>query len=176
MAENEKLVMRADRKMFMGVMSGSSETIHRMKGFTSLSESKNPTEYSRKYVDDLFETSDVTGVSASYDFTFDLISPNAVLTDLADIIDGEKLGDDAVRTFYCVDFHKPVSGGGYECVKRDFSVVGGTVGDGTDALTYSGTLKVKSTATKGVATISEPTSGGTSENVQQITFAEGSES
>lgn len=173
----EKLIMRADRKMFMGVKSGSgsTETIHRMRGFSSLSESKNPIEYSTKYVDTRFETTYVTGASASYDFTFDLISPNAVLTDLAEIIDDEKIGDDAVRTFYCVDFHKPVSGGGYECVKRDFTVVGGTVGDGTDALSYSGTLKVKSTATKGVATISAPASGGDSENVEEITFSEGSE-
>ena len=172
----EKLIMRADRKMFMGVKSGSgsTETIYRMRGFTSLSESKNPTEYTRKYVDELFETTDVTGINSSYDFTFDLLSPNAILTDLADIIDSEKIGNDAVRTFYCVDFHKPVSDGGYECVKRDFSIIGETVGDGTDALTYSGTLKVASTKTIGVASISLPASGGTSENVEQITFTEGS--
>lgn len=174
MADAEKLIMRSDRKMFMGVKgTGSTETIYRMKGFTTLSESKNPTEYTRKYVDELFETTDVTGINSSYDFTFDLISPNAVLTDIASIIDDEKIGDDAVRTFYCVDFHKPVSGGsGYECVKREFSIIGGTVGDGTDALTYSGTLKVTSAMTKGTATISMPESGGTSENVQQITFSE----
>lgn len=173
--ENEKVIMRADRKMFMGVKgTDSTETICRMRGFTTLSESKNPIEYTRKYVDELFETTDVTGVSSSYDFTFDLLSPNAILTDLADIIDSEKIGNDAVRTFYCVDFHKPVSDGGYECVKRDFSIIGETVGDGTDALTYSGTLKVASTKTIGVASISLPASGGTSENVEQITFTEGS--
>lgn len=173
MADAEKLIMRADRKMFMGVKgTGPTETIHRMRGFTTLSESKNPTEYTRKYVDELFETTDVTGINASYDFTFDLISPNEVLTDIADIIDGEKIGDDAVRTFYCVDFHKPVPGGGFECVKREFSIVGGTIGDGTDALTYSGTLKVTSAMTKGTATISIPETGGTSESVQQITFTE----
>lgn len=174
MAENEKLIMRADRKMFMGVKStsgsSSTETIYRMKGFSSLSENKNPSEYTRKYVDELHDTTDVTGMSSSYDFTFDLISPNEVLTDLAEIIDSEKIGDDTVRTFYCVDFHKPVSAGGFECTKRDFSVVGSTVGDGTDALTYSGTLKVKSSAVKGIATISQPATGGDKENVQQITF------
>lgn len=176
MADAEKLIMRADRKMFMGVKSGSgsTETIYRMRGFTSLSESKNPTEYTRKYVDELFETTDVTGINSSYDFTFDLMSPNEVLTDIADIIDSEKIGDDAVRTFYCVDFHKPVDRGGYECIKRDFSIIGGSVGDGTDALTYSGTLKVKSDMTKGTATISMPESGGTSKNVQQITFTDAS--
>lgn len=170
--EKETLVMRADRKMFMGVGSGS-QTIHRMRGFSSLSESKNPVEYSRKYVDELFETTDVTGMSSSYDFTFDMMTPNAVLDDLAGIIDGEKLGTDAVRTFYCVDFHKPVDGG-FECVKRDFSVIGSTVGDGTDALTYSGSLRVKSARVVGVATITSPVDGD-KDTVEQITFSESSE-
>ena len=167
---NETLVMRADRKMFMGVGSGSNE-IYRMRGFSSLSESKNPTEYTRKYVDEPFETTDITGVSSSYDFTFDMMTPNPVLDDLSSIIDDEMIGTDAVRTFYCVDFHKPVDGG-YECVKRDFSVIGSAVGDGTDALTYSGTLRVKSARVVGVATISSPADGD-KDTVEQITFTEG---
>lgn len=167
---NETLVMRADRKMFMGIGS-NSETIHRMRGFSSLSESKNPVEYTRKYVDEVFETTDVTGISPSYDFTFDMMTPNAVLDDLAGIIDGEMLGTDAVRTFYCVDFHKP-SGDGFYCVKRDFAVIGSAVGDGTDALTYSGTLRVKTTAVEGIATIKTPADGD-KETVETIEFTEG---
>lgn len=167
----EKLVLRADRKMFMGV-KGSSDTVTytRMRGFTSLSESKNPIEYSRKYVDETFETTDVTGISSSYDFTFDLLTPNAVLDDIAGIIDNELLGTEAVRDFISVDFHKP-SGGGYEAVKREFSIIGSTVGDGTDALTYSGTLRVQTSIVKGTATIATP-SNGSSENVETITFTE----
>lgn len=170
---NEKLVMRADRKMFMGVGNGAA-TIHRMRGFSSLSESKNPVEYTRKYVDEVFETTDVTGVSPSYDFTFDMMTPNPVLNDLANIIDGEMLGTDAVRTFYCVDFHKPV-GDGFACVMRDFAVIGSSVGDSTDALTYSGTLRVKTAAVEGVATIKTP-EGGDKETVETIEFAKTTES
>lgn len=97
MAEAEKLVLRANRKMFMGVVgTGSTVTYTRMRGFTTLSESKNPVEYSRKYIDETFETTDVTGMSPSYDFTFDRMTPNAVLDDIADIIDNETLGSDAV--------------------------------------------------------------------------------
>lgn len=169
---NETLVMRADRKMFMGVKSStdSNVTYTRLKGFTTLSESKNPTEYSRKYVDEYFETTDITGISSSYDFTFDMMTPNAVLDDIAGIIDGDKIGTDAVRSFISVDFNKK-SGDGYYAVKRDFSIVGDTVGDGTDALTYSGTLRVKSTRVEGTATIATPTSGD-KETVETITFAE----
>lgn len=167
--EKEVLVMRADRKMFMQVGTETAN-IYRMKGFSSLSESKNPVEYTRKYVDEVFETTDVTGVSPSYDFTFDMMTPNPVLDDLAGIIDGEKLGTEAVRTFYCVDFHKSTSDG-YYCVKRDFSVIGSSVGDGTDALTYSGTLRVKTSAVEGVAKIKTPENGD-KETVETIEFIE----
>lgn len=166
----EKLVLRANRKMFMGVGTGGNVTFTRMRGFTSLSESKNPVEYSRKYVDETFETTDVTGMSPSYDFTFDRMTPNAVLDDIASIIDDETLGTDAVREFVCVDFFKPgTTSGTYEATKRSFSIIGSTVGDGTDALTYSGTLRVQETMVKGTATIATPTDG-TPETVETITF------
>lgn len=167
---NEKLVLRSKRKLFMGVKgSGSTVTYTRMRGFTSLSESKNPIEYSRKYVDESFETTDVTGMSSSYDFTFDRLTPNTVLDDIANIIDNELLGTEAVREFISVDFYKPGPGEGYEAVKREFSIIGDTVGDGTDALTYSGTLRVQTSIVKGIAKIATP-EGGDSETVETITF------
>ena len=144
-----KLVLRSERKMFMGVAGDSEETIYRLKGFSSLSESKNPVEYSTKYVDETNETTYITGMSPSYEFTFDMMKPNPVLTDIAGIIDGEKLGDDAVRSFYEVDFSESVTGG-YKAKKIECSVIGDTVGDGTDALTYSGTLKVVKKYVSGV--------------------------
>ena len=51
----------------------------RMKGFTELSGSKNPTEYSRQYVDEIFESTDVTGYSPSWSFAFDDYTEDAVL-------------------------------------------------------------------------------------------------
>ena len=172
------LVLRADRKMFYGVPSAGGDTVTytRMKGFTTLSESKNPIEYSRKYVDELFETTDVTGMSSSYDFTFDLLSPNAVLDDIADIIDGEKLGSDAVREFISVDFHRESEedSGTYKAIRRKYSIIGDTIGDGTDALTYSGTLRVQTEIEEGTATIATPTSG-TPDNVETITFVSDTE-
>lgn len=171
---NEALVMRADRRMFMGVTSGETTTYKRMVGFSTLTESKNPSEYSRKYVDNYSETVDVTGISASYDFTFDLYNPNAVLIDLAEIIDSERLGDGTVRSFISVDFDKPVESGGFKAVKRDFSVIGNSVGDGTDALSYSGTLRAKTSRIVGVATIATP-AGGDKETVETITFTENSD-
>lgn len=53
------LVKRSDKKAFIGVTKNTTTTFHRMKGFTQISTSKNPVEYSRKYVDMDFEISDV---------------------------------------------------------------------------------------------------------------------
>lgn len=171
MAEAAKLILRSCRKMFMGV-GNTPEEYSRLVGFTSLSENKNPVEYSRKYVDETFETVDVTGMSSSFDFTFDMMTPNEVLDDIASIIDEEKLGTDAVREFVSVDFHKSVGDNAFEAVKRTYSIIGSTVGDGTDALTYSGTLRVQDTMVKGVATIKTPENGN-ADTVQTITFVEG---
>ena len=48
-----------------------TEVFNRMRGFTTLSGSKNSIEYSRQYVDEEFETTDVVGFSPSVDFGFD---------------------------------------------------------------------------------------------------------
>ena len=61
------LVQRAEKLAFYGVpaQSASAITYLRMEGFTNLSTSKNPSEYSRRYVD---ETSDRVSTSG-----FDLL-------------------------------------------------------------------------------------------------------
>ena len=48
---DRKLVKRSDKVSFFGNMGTGTETFNRMRGFTTLSGSKNPTEYSRRYVD-----------------------------------------------------------------------------------------------------------------------------
>ena len=166
-----KIVLRPKRRMFMGVKLSDSESVTytRLKGFTTLTENKNPTEYTRKYVDEYFEETDIVGVSTSFDFTFDMIDDDEALSDIAAIIDGEMLGEDAVRSFVSVDFNKPASGGGYEAVERKMSIVGSTIGDGSEALTYSGAFRVKTEKIIGTATIATP-EGATDETVKTITF------
>lgn len=166
-----KLVERADKKAFYGLASGSTTTYTRMRGFTTFSQSKNPKEYSRQYIDESFEQSDVTGYSPSYSFSFDEYTNDAVLADIVDIINNEKTGTDAVRDIVIVDFSKPVEGGGFEATKRSFSIIADSEGDSTDAYTYSGNLKSKSGLTKGTATIATPASGD-KDSVETVTFSE----
>lgn len=170
---SRNLVKRSDKKAFWGIPAAESNgtpTFTRMKGFTELSGSKNPTEYSRQYVDETFESTDVTGYSPSWGFTFDEFTGDLVLEDIVSILDGEIVGTAAQRDIVFVNFTKPVTGGGYEAVKRTFAIIGDSEGDSTDAYTYSGNLRVVGEAECGVATISTP-EGGTPKEVQTIAFA-----
>lgn len=159
----EELIKRYQKVAFYGVPSGSGNSVtytyHRMKGFDEISTSKNPKEYSRQYVDEEFEQTDVVGYTPTISFGFDRFKGNAVHDDIAAIFDGEKTGADAVRPIIIVDMANSNS-----AVKRDFAVVADSEGDGTDAYTYSGTFRAKGDKIAGTAT--------SSDDWQIITFAE----
>lgn len=147
------LVKRSDKVSFLGCVNEGTETFNRMRGFTSLSGSKNPSEYSRQYVDEEFETTDVTGYSPSIDFGFDEYTEDEVHNEIVTILDGEKTGTEARRNIVTVNFSKPVTGGGYEAVKREYAIIGDSEGDGTDAYTYSGTFRSTGSRIEGTATV-----------------------
>ena len=129
------------------------DMFYRMKGFTSLSINKNAGEYTRQYVDEDFETTDVVRISTSMDFNFDYMPSNPVHEKLVEIIDGEKIGDDAIVSILIVDFSQAgETEDSYVAVKRDFAVIPGTEGDSLDAYTYSGTFRVKGPRIEGEAT------------------------
>lgn len=147
------LVKRSDKVSFLGCVKDGSETFNRMRGFTSLSGSKNAQEYSRQYVDEEFETTDVTGYSPSIDFGFDEYTDDAVHTELVDILDNERTGTAARRNIVTIDFSKKQSDGSYTAVKREYAVIGDSEGDSTDAYTYSGTFNSTGSRIEGTATV-----------------------
>ena len=156
------LMKRSDKVAFYGIKAaeGDTYTYHRMQGFTDISTSKNPIEYSRQYVDEEFEQSDVVGYSPSIAYGFDQFTGNAVHEDIVRISDDELLGTEAVRPIVMVDMSKTED----NAVKRDFAVIPDSEGDSTDAYTYSGNLKVKGDKIKGTAT--------SADGWQTITFTE----
>ena len=147
-----KLVTRNRKVAFMNVSTTAIANFLRMTKFTEISKSKNPTEYSRTYVDEDGEVTDVTGFSEEISYAFDLHTGNLVHEKLVDITDNEKTGDNALVQILQVDFTKPV-GDGYEARLRTYSVVPDTEGDSTDAYTYSGSFKKNGNMTVGVATM-----------------------
>ena len=78
MADIKKLVQRSKKVAFYKV----GDKYERMTGFTSMSKSSNPKEYSRQYVDEDGEVTDVTGYSPSIDYAFDQYENNAVHDDI----------------------------------------------------------------------------------------------
>lgn len=145
-----KLVGRSKRVAFMNVGTGEEPKFVRMQGFTNLNEQKSPTEYSRRYVDEETQRSDVTGYATGQAFSFDRYSPYTVHQKLADIIDGEKIGTDTHVEIVTVDLFS--DGEEKLARRRTYSVVPDTSGDGTDALIYSGTFKAISGIEEGTAT------------------------
>lgn len=131
------------------------EAFCKMTGFTELSTSKKPIEYSRRYIDENFERNDVVGYSTQISYSFDMFTGNSVHEDMASIADGELIGTDAVRNIVLVDFTKKNTSGAYSAVKRSFSIIPDTEGDSTDAYTYSGTMKAAGDIIKGTVTSSD---------------------
>lgn len=149
---NEVFVKGTEKLAFYGVKSGESVTYHRMKGFDSLDVSKNPIEYSRKYVDEDFERSDVTGYSPSMDFSFDQIKDDAAHIDIANIIDNELTGSAAVRSIVIVDLSsEATTQGSFIARKRDFSVIADSE-ERAELFKYGGTFRTAGETVIGTAT------------------------
>lgn len=147
----KNLVKRSDKVAFYGINDGQTVTYKRMTGFTDMSISKNPKEYTRQYIDEEFEQSDVVGFSPAISFTFDCYLNNDIHKDITDISDLEYTGGNAVRDIVIVDFTREDEDG-YYAVKRPFSVIVDTEGASSDAYQISGTFKVKGEKIFGVAT------------------------
>ena len=147
------LVGRHEKVAFFGVTAEDSTTYHRMTGFTEMSMTKNPKEYSRQYVDEAFEQTDVTGYSPAITYAFDQYSDNPVHLDLAQITDNELVGTDAVREIVIVDMTKAGTAEGSQVAcRRSFAVIPDSEGGSSDAYTYGGSFKAKSAVVWGEAT------------------------
>lgn len=143
------LVLRAKRVAFMD----AGDKLTRMTKFTTMTPAKNPKEYTRQYVDESTETSDVIGYAPSIDYSFDLHTDNAVHEALAAISDGELLGSDTHVEIVTVDLFD--SAEEKPAIKRTYAVIPSGDSDGVEALKYSGTFKAVSGITVGTATSSD---------------------
>ncbi len=149
-----KLIGRHEKVAYYGIADDAGNVVyHRMCGFTKMNTSKNPIEYSRRYIDESFEQTDIVAISPSIAFTFDRYYGNAVHDDIVGISDNEILGKDAVRSIVVVDLSTGDNKGNCRAVKRDFSIMVETEGDSMDAYTLSGTMNTKGEKITGTAVI-----------------------
>lgn len=156
------LVPRHEVLGFYGVPktgSGAGDVdFRRMQRFTELSLSKNPEEYTRKYVDEASQRSDVVAYAPSISYAFDRHRGNDVLTDIIKITDREYTAANAVRPLVWVDTNSGFA------AKRDYSVIPDTEGDDGSTYTYSGSFKATGDPVFGTAT--------STDNWMTITFTE----
>ena len=153
---NGNLVKRSDKVAYYGIPDvNNAVTYTRMQGFTETTKSKNPIEYSRQYVDESFERSDVTGYSTAMSFAFDQYKDNPVHEDMVEMADNDVLGTDAVRDIVLVDFSDPVdeTQRTFHAKKRPFSVIFDSEGGEVNAYTYSGNFKAAGDTVSGTATV-----------------------
>ena len=146
------LVKRSRKVAFMDVSTTSIPNFSRMTKFTEISKSKNSAEYSRRYVDEDGESTDITGYSEEIAYAFDQHTDNPVHDKIVDITDNEKTDADALVKILQVDFTKP-KGAGFEGRLRTYACVPDTEGDSTDAYTYSGAFRRNSNMIIGTATM-----------------------
>lgn len=141
------LIMRYQFASYMGCLTAGTggavtETFNLIgEGFTQLAESKNPQEYSRKYVSDKTTRTDLTGFAPQYDYTMDYIDGDPVVAEIAKITDNELLGTDAQRNIIAVNLWSDPTGAACEAKKRAYAIIPNQKADGTDALVYSGSMK-----------------------------------
>jgi len=159
-----KLINRHDKVAYYGVKDTDGNVIyHRMCGFTKMDTSKNPVEYSRRYIDESFEQTDVVAFSPSISFAFDRYSGNPVHEDIVQLADNEIMGTDAVRSIVIADISTKNDNGECSAIMRDFSVMVENEGNSNDAYTLSGTMSTKGEKVFGKAVLSD--------DAQTLTFA-----
>ena len=156
MADTTKASKLIGRHKRLAFMKTDETTFSRMTGFTSLGDSKEAKEYSRQYVDEQTERTDVVGYATGISYEFDRHTNTPVHAKLAEISDDEIVGTDAQVDILTVDlFADEATETSAPARLRTYSVIPEASGDGTDALIYSGNFKAASEIVKGTATTAD---------------------
>lgn len=144
-----ELVMRHQWEAYMEC--GASEKAFNLigEGFTTFPESKNPKEYTRKYINDKTERSDVIGYAPSISYSADAITNDPVVNEIMEITDLELVGTATHREIVSVNTWDENESGEFAATKRTYAIIPDGKGDGTDALIYTGTMKAVSDITIG---------------------------
>lgn len=137
------LLMRADLAHYMDTSDTSTPSYTRIgEGFTDFTESKNSKEYSRQYIDEYTERTDVTGYAPSIAYSADIYSGDAVCEKIVEITDSEAVGADAQVVIVTANEYE-ITGTATTCnaYQRTYAVIPDTKASGVEQLTYTGTLK-----------------------------------
>lgn len=154
-----RLIKRAEFRSFMELNpSGSKLTYYLIgEGFTNLAESKNAQEYSRQYIHEYTERTDVVGYSPSLAYSADAHTENPVIAKIMEVTDKELTGTDAVVPIVAVNTFDEVETGKCKAYKRNYAIIPDSKADGTDALIYTGTMRAVGDIVEGAYDLAEGT-------------------
>lgn len=158
------MIKRSEKLAFMEVTENGNAVYRRMTGFTELSVSKNPKEYSRKYIDESTERNAVVGYSPSISYKMDYEPGNTVHNEFSKIADCELTGENAVKNIVIADLTTADNSGVCNAIKRAFSVIPSAEGDDSETYTLSGNMKASGEIVFGTAE--------TEDGWQTLTFTE----
>lgn len=144
-----KLVARAEMLSYMNTGTAETPAYELIgEGFTSMAESKNPKEYSRQYVHERTERTDIIGYAPSIAYSADTYTNNPVIAKVRKVTDEELIGTDAQVDIVSVNTFEGTAGA-YVAYKRTYAIIPDAKGDGVEALIYSGNFKAVSDIVKG---------------------------
>ena len=147
-----KLVSRSELRSYMNTGTTVAPAFSLIgEGFTNLSEAKNPQEYSRKYVSERTERTDVVGYAPSISYSVDVYTNNPVIKKIRDVTDKEMIGTDAQVEIVVVEHFSDgtINESSLVAYKRTYAIIPDAKADGTEALVYTGTFKAVGDITKG---------------------------
>lgn len=145
------LAMRAKLAHYMDTGDSNTPVWSRIgEGFTDFTESKNAQEYTRQYINEQTETTDVTGYSPSIAYSADVYDDDPVCQKVVEISDDELVGDAAQVEIVTANEYE-ISGSETTCTayKRTYSVIPDQKGSGVQQLVYTGTLRAVGDQVKG---------------------------
>lgn len=169
---DKKLVLRHEVLTFMKPLkidgkNTFDEKYHRLYGFTELSETANPQEYTRKYIDEARERTDIVGMTKTSSFNLDYHEGDLVHADIKNMYDKELTGTNTEREFIAVELFKDVkytetptlqtketktgeAKTGKRAILRKYTVIISDSG-GEEAVTFAGSFNVSGDRIEGIA-------------------------
>lgn len=185
---DKKLVLRHEVLTFMKPKKLTDDTFeekyYRLYGFTELSETANPQEYTRKYIDEARERTDIVGMTKTSSFNLDYHEGDLVHADIKKMYDKELTGTNTEREFIAVELFKDVkytetpvlqaketktgeTKTGKRAILRKYTVIISDSG-GEEAVTFAGSFNVSGDRIEGVAISDDGWQTCTFKNLDQI--------
>lgn len=147
-----RLVTRPEWASYMNTGTTTTPVWSRIgEGFTDLSQALSALEYSRHYVHEKTERTDVTGYAPAVSFSCDYYTENPVIERIGEVFDKELVGTAAQVEILNVNKYQAAEGdaGAFVAFKRSFAIIPDTKGDGVEALILSGQFRAVGDAVEG---------------------------